>query len=144
MYFYSVSYFFRELREEREEAAGLRDEAVEPLRREEPELLLELEELLDLFDYGTPLWGTLLGTGGLVHAYGDSAKAVLARCETEPLVEKTAFFLTADYALYEPLRRLWQGFHTAVIHEEFGTAVQVQYTPDYESFYGVSRVVVEE
>ncbi|MBQ6781584.1 MAG: hypothetical protein IJP62_10185 [Treponema sp.] len=25
-----------------------------------------------------------------------------------------------------------------------GTAVQVQYTPDYESFYGVSRVVVEE
>ena len=26
------------------------------------------------------------------------------------------------------LRRLWQGFHTAAIHEEFGTAVQVQGT----------------
>ena len=35
--------------------------------------------------------GTLLGTGGLVKAYSDSAKAVLEITKFEPLIEKTEF-----------------------------------------------------
>ena len=41
--------------------------------------------------------GTLLGTGGLVKAYGDSAKLVLDGIETEDLVEKTDFRVTIGY-----------------------------------------------
>src|SRR3954468_24634252 len=38
--------------------------------------------------------GTLLGTGGLVHAYGDAAKAVLAALPREEKVERRELALT--------------------------------------------------
>ncbi|HAK69343.1 MAG TPA: YigZ family protein [Treponema sp.] len=69
--------------------------------------------------------GTLLGTGGLVRAYGDSVKAVLAVCKTEELVEKSTFKFSADYGAYEAVKRFYSKFHITMLHEDFGTDVNV-------------------
>ncbi|HLW21650.1 MAG TPA: YigZ family protein, partial [Sphaerochaetaceae bacterium] len=50
--------------------------------------------------------GTLLGTGGLVKAYGDAAKAVLEHLKTEELIEKTSLTIIIGYDLYEQVRNL--------------------------------------
>lgn len=81
--------------------------------------------------------GTLLGTGGLVHAYGDSAKAVLAVCRTEPLVEKKKFSFVSEYAPYDEIKRLYQKFNLSNIEENYGTKVSVEgiiYASEAESF----------
>lgn len=67
--------------------------------------------------------GTLLGTGGLVKAYGDSAKAVLDGIETEELVQKTRFSMEIGYELYENMKRLLSSFDAVVDREDFGTTV---------------------
>jgi len=61
--------------------------------------------------------GTLLGTGGLVHAYGDAAKAVLAEMPRTEKVEQTILTLTMPYAVYEPIRLLASS-HGALIEEQ--------------------------
>ena len=67
--------------------------------------------------------GTLLGTGGLVKAYGDSAKAVLDGIETEELVQKVRFSMEIGYDLYENMKRLLASLDAVVDKEDFGTAV---------------------
>lgn len=67
--------------------------------------------------------GTLLGTGGLVKAYGDSAKAVLDGIETEELVQKTRFSMEIGYELYESMKRLLASLDAVVDKEDFGTAI---------------------
>ena len=73
--------------------------------------------------------GTLLGTGGLVKAYGDAAKAVIEKAERmgafSELVEKTRFSFTASYAAYEKLRRLMKDYRLFDIAERFESAVSV-------------------
>lgn len=69
--------------------------------------------------------GTLLGTGGLVKAYGDSAKEILSIIKTEELIEKTRFSFTIPYNLYE-LARIDLGLLQADIEkEEFTTDVSI-------------------
>src|SRR5215213_10758577 len=50
--------------------------------------------------------GTLLGTGGLVHAYGDAAKAVLAILPRAEKIDRRELSIRLPYAAYEPARRL--------------------------------------
>ncbi len=73
--------------------------------------------------------GTLLGTGGLVKAYGDSAKAVLAAAEeqgfVQEYVEKRDFCFSCDYTFYQTARHLFESFDVSDVHEEFGEAVRV-------------------
>lgn len=81
--------------------------------------------------------GTLLGTGGLVHAYGDSAKAVLAVCKTEPLVEKKDFSFTASYSLYKDIKHFFPEFHIDSLNEEYGMQVTASgriHESEYKSF----------
>ena len=67
--------------------------------------------------------GTLLGTGGLVKAYGDSAKAVLDGIETEELVQKTRFSMEIGYELYESMKRLLASLDAVVDKEDFETTI---------------------
>ena len=73
--------------------------------------------------------GTLLGTGGLVKAYGDAAKAVIEEAERlgafSELIEKTRFSFTASYAAYEKLRHIMKEFRLFDIAERFESAVSV-------------------
>ena len=69
--------------------------------------------------------GTLLGTGGLVKAYGDSTKLVLDGIETEELVEKTAFSLTISYDMYENTKRILSSVSADSLREDFGTEISI-------------------
>ena len=69
--------------------------------------------------------GTLLGTGGLVKAYGDSTKLVLDGIQTEELVEKTAFSLTISYDLYENIKRILTSAKADNLKEDFGTEITI-------------------
>ncbi|WP_027728910.1 YigZ family protein [Treponema sp. C6A8] len=87
--------------------------------------------------------GTLLGTGGLVKAYGNGAKGVIAAADQEgafqPLVEKRAFTFSTDYSLLKPVKNLMEcgSFHFWNIKEEFGTEVtltgEIQ-SDEYQAF----------
>ncbi len=70
--------------------------------------------------------GTLLGTGGLVHAYGDAARAVLAVLPREEKVERRALRLTLPYAAYEPARRLVAAYAGSITQEFFAADVSLR------------------
>ena len=67
--------------------------------------------------------GTLLGTGGLVRAYGDAAKAVLAIVPREEKIERRTLALTVPYAAYEPARRLIAAHAGCILEEMFAAEV---------------------
>ncbi len=72
--------------------------------------------------------GTLLGTGGLVKAYGDSAKNVLEILKTEELIEKCTFYITTSYNLYEPIKKLLIEHDAVIVDEQFATDVSIEGT----------------
>lgn len=67
--------------------------------------------------------GTLLGTGGLVRAYTESAQLALAGAPTAELVPLTRFTLALSYLHYETVRRRLPEFAATVTGEEFGAGV---------------------
>jgi uncharacterized YigZ family protein len=69
--------------------------------------------------------GTLLGTGGLVKAYAESAKKVLAILETEELVEKCSFSLSTSYDLFEPVKKALLSLDCSITEEHFESAVTI-------------------
>ena len=81
--------------------------------------------------------GTLLGTGGLVKAYGDSCKAVLSLCRTEELISKIKFKFLTEYSLYETIKHNFNDFHISNIQENFLSSVEISgeiYEEEIERF----------
>ncbi len=70
--------------------------------------------------------GTLLGTGGLVKAYGDSAKQVLAICKSEVYIERSKFSFSCDYSLYKSIKHFFENFTIQNIKENFLEQVFVE------------------
>ncbi len=70
--------------------------------------------------------GTLLGTGGLVKAYGDSAKEVLKIVPTEPLIEKASFSMTIPYNAYTLIKRLFETLSVTVTDESFDISIKLE------------------
>ncbi len=70
--------------------------------------------------------GTLLGTGGLVRAYGDSAKKVLSLCETEEYVEKKEFSFSCGYDLHRQVKNVFGKYNIAGLIENFGEEVFIK------------------
>jgi uncharacterized YigZ family protein len=69
--------------------------------------------------------GTLLGTGGLVKAYSESVRAVLAVTPVQDLVPVRRFSLAVPYELYDRIRRDIDSWGIDVTSEEFGTDVSI-------------------
>ncbi|MCR4790451.1 MAG: YigZ family protein [Treponemataceae bacterium] len=69
--------------------------------------------------------GILLGTGGLVKAYGDAAKEVLKKAQTEELVEKEFFTIAVPYDLYDQVRNLYRSYSASDISESFETLISI-------------------
>ncbi len=67
--------------------------------------------------------GTLLGTGGLVKAYGDSAKAVLNVARFHELVIRRPFSFALDYDQYQLVKRYVQAPEFTNLAEDFGAQV---------------------
>jgi len=70
--------------------------------------------------------GTLLGTGGLVHAYGEAAKAVLAVVPRAEKIARTRLTVTVPYAAYELARRQILAHEGELTHEDFGADVTLE------------------
>lgn len=69
--------------------------------------------------------GTKLGTGGLVRAYSDAVRAVLAILpRAEKVVTHTVKF-TISYPLFERLRSLVQTYHGQIMDEAFTDEVTI-------------------
>lgn len=69
--------------------------------------------------------GTLLGTGGLVKAYGDSVKNVLQVAQTEEYVEKSCFEIKIPYTMYENVKRLLTSLDATIDHEDFQSDIVI-------------------
>lgn len=87
--------------------------------------------------------GTLLGTGGLVKAYGDSAKAVLDGIETQELIQKTGFSMEIGYELYENMKRLLSSLDAELTKEDFGTRVVLEGSIPKASFENLRSSVAD-
>jgi len=70
--------------------------------------------------------GTLLGTGGLVKAYGDSVKNVLQVAQTEEYVEKSRFEINIPYPMYENVKRLLASLDAVIENEDFQSAIVIK------------------
>lgn len=73
--------------------------------------------------------GTLLGTGGLVKAYGNGAKGVLDVAATqnafEELVSKSPFSFQTDYTFYNQIKTLMENYHFYNVQEKFETNIEL-------------------
>ena len=81
--------------------------------------------------------GTLLGTGGLVHAYSGGAKDVLALAKTEPLVKKIDFVFSIAYDKYDVIKRIFPEYHISNVSEDFQTDITINgtiYADEAETF----------
>lgn len=70
--------------------------------------------------------GALLGTGGLVKAYTESAKAALSACALAELVATRDFSLSISYDVHDRVMRELHHLGVSVTGEEFGTAVEMR------------------
>jgi putative IMPACT (imprinted ancient) family translation regulator len=69
--------------------------------------------------------GTLLGTGGLVRAYSDAAKAVLAILPRVEKIDRRELSVTLPYAAYDPVRRLIAAHAGSILAETFAADVSL-------------------
>jgi len=69
--------------------------------------------------------GTKLGTGGLVHAYGDAAKGCFSVLPTKEKRDLVQIGLTVPYALHESVRSVLEHFEAKIDHETFTEAVEL-------------------
>lgn len=69
--------------------------------------------------------GTLLGTGGLVKAYSDAGRAVLAVTGRAELVETRRLTFPVSYRLFEAARMLVEQTGSAIVSQEFTEDVRL-------------------
>ncbi|MDP6969642.1 MAG: YigZ family protein [Gammaproteobacteria bacterium] len=70
--------------------------------------------------------GTKLGTGGLVRAYGDAIKAVLADCPTIVKLEQYELGIDLPYDLSGKIEHLCQSHGGEVIDRQYGQQLQLR------------------
>ncbi|MBR7131478.1 MAG: DUF1949 domain-containing protein, partial [Lentisphaeria bacterium] len=72
--------------------------------------------------------GTKLGTGGLVHAYSDAAKAALENAEFVELVPMEKVSFEISYPLYSQCRAFLDSVGFKLISEEFSGNINIRGT----------------
>ncbi len=87
--------------------------------------------------------GVKLGTGGLVHAYGDTARAVLREMPARPLVIRERLTVITDYARHDPIRRALTDSGAEILSEEFDTGVQIDVSIEQAIVAEVERLVAD-
>ncbi len=87
--------------------------------------------------------GTLLGTGGLVKAYGDAAKAVLSGAETRQLTLFCNFQVDLPYTLHEKILRELKAAGVQEISESFDVAVSLQGSVEDREWERIKQLIIE-
>ncbi len=70
--------------------------------------------------------GTLLGTGGLVHAYSKAAKMTLDAAGVAMMAEWRKLRVSCDYGFYDRAKRILEEFEAVIQKTDFGTDVSVE------------------
>lgn len=87
--------------------------------------------------------GTKLGTGGLVTAYTEAAKAALAALPTEEKVERIALIATIPYAVFERAKLLLADHEARIHKEDFGTDVQLEFDTPIEQQAAITKKLAD-
>lgn len=87
--------------------------------------------------------GTLLGTGGLVRAYGDSAKAVLAVADFHELVLCRPFHFAVDYDQYQLVKRYLDAPEFTGLTENFGVGVELDGFVESDSAQNLAAYITD-
>lgn len=87
--------------------------------------------------------GTLLGTGGLVKAYGDATKALLDVAITEPYIAKTQFTLNLPYNLYDGAKNILRDFSVTVDDESFAEQIVITGTVNADKKEPLSKALFD-
>lgn len=69
--------------------------------------------------------GTKLGTGGLVRAYGDTARAILEATRTRELEIRTELTIETDYTHHDAIRRHLDATGVTILNETFQSDVTI-------------------
>lgn len=70
--------------------------------------------------------GTLLGTGGLVKAYGDSTKEVLKDIISQEIIEKNIFSLKTTYDRFEKVKIILDKHKCKIFEEVFESSILIK------------------
>ena len=77
--------------------------------------------------------GTLLGTGGLVRAYGGTARQLVEQTEIKALHPFIKLGIRLDYAMYEKVKYQLKQKKWSIGQEEFGQAIDLEtFVPEEE------------
>jgi uncharacterized YigZ family protein len=87
--------------------------------------------------------GTKLGTGGLVRAYGDAARAVIAATPTCEKVERQELGIDIPYSLYERIKLIAAAHDATIDDETFEGEVTLYLTMPLESVEPFTAAVRE-
>lgn len=87
--------------------------------------------------------GTKLGTGGLVRAYSDAARAVLEQTPRIEKVERQEVHFSVPYTHYEQTKRLIKEYNGKVTQEEFAADVLLHLNLAAEEVEPFARAVSE-
>lgn len=90
------------------------------------------------------LGGTLLGTGGLVHAYGDATKVVLASLPRTEKIAQSRLLLQVPYALYEPVRFMVEGRGGVIEDQSFGVDVDLMVRIAADHIDSLAAALIEQ
>lgn len=85
--------------------------------------------------------GTKLGTGGLVRAYSDAARQVLAALPTESRIEKRMIGLTIPYPFFERVRLLLETHQATIEEQEFDAEVTLYATIPVDQLEALASAV---
>lgn len=87
--------------------------------------------------------GIKLGTGGLVRAYGDAARAVIAATPIHEKVERRQLGLTLPYSLYERIKIIAAAHDATIDDETFEADVTLYLTMPVESIEPFTAAIRE-
>ncbi len=87
--------------------------------------------------------GTLLGTGGLVKAYGDSAKEVLKQIKSEELIKKSEFIVKTSYDRLTRTKQILEEFDCKIEDEIFDVNITIKGSLPYSNCEKLKVRIIE-
>ena len=87
--------------------------------------------------------GTLLGTGGLVKAYSQSAKDAIEKLPTKPLVKETSFAFQISYDIYDSIKYLLKKHDVRITDENFAEAIKIKAVVKEAQFADVENEIMQ-
>ena len=87
--------------------------------------------------------GTLLGTGGLVKAYSQSAKDAIEKLPVKPLVKETSFSFQIGYDIYDSIKYLLKKYDVRITDENFAEVIRIKAVVKESQYTDVENEIMQ-